>query len=73
MDVLAATLYLHKVVIPKFAQTLDKEYATEIPELTELMVMMHRHGINARHLGQVRMRVQTTRIRALILLEMYAD
>jgi len=57
MDVLAATLYLHKFVIVKFAQTLDKEHSTDLPQPKELIVMMHRNGINARHLGQVRMRV----------------
>ena len=73
MDVLAATLYLHKFVIVKFAQTLDKEHSTDLPQPKELIVMMHRNGINARHLGQVRMRVQNVRLRDLLLLEMYEE
>lgn len=42
-----ATEVLHKTVIPKFASLLDCQDVSKLRLLTE---MMHREGINTRHL-----------------------
>ena len=75
-EVKAATEYLHDIVIPQYAASLDA-----LPEKTSCLVEkmgdfleegMHLKGINCRHLGAVRTFVTSTFWRQVLLTEILA-
>eukprot|EP01127_Copromyxa_protea_P019964 TRINITY_DN6585_c0_g2_i1.p1 TRINITY_DN6585_c0_g2~~TRINITY_DN6585_c0_g2_i1.p1 ORF type:complete len:2103 (-),score=378.73 TRINITY_DN6585_c0_g2_i1:26-5695(-) len=60
-----ATEHLLNTVIPKFAQFLD----TQDPTTSQLVSLVHQHGINIRHLGRVRSAVKSQVWKDIILEE----
>lgn len=82
-EVKMATDWLHNTLIPKFAGILDfqedpddypkhpNHYKLKITE-EKLAEILHREGINIRHLGKIRAKVQTQRWREALLIEILA-
>lgn len=74
-DITAATVHLRNVIIPKFAEELEKIF-TVLPPVQQcafaydwIVVLLHWHGINIRHLGAVRacIRPENATLRSLLL------
>ena len=68
-EVRQATNFLHEEVIPSFARALSEEKAAPIDEI---LVRLHRAGINIRFLGEVRSLVTDEGHRKALLTEIYA-
>jgi len=69
-EVREATELLHREIIPSFARSLsqlDKELRME-----DILIRLHRAGINIRFLGEVRSHVTNEAQRKLLLTEIYA-
>jgi hypothetical protein len=73
-----AKIHLFKNVVPKFARELEEMDAklgqsqpfSAVARAVELISILHRAGINVRHLGRVRALLESERMKQLILTEM---
>lgn len=74
-DIVAATTRLRSDIVPKFAETLEKIFS-QLPPVQQcafaydwIVVLLHWHGINIRHLGAVRecIRTENATLRSLLL------
>lgn len=74
-DIVSATTRLRSDIIPKFAETLEKIFS-QLPPVQQcafaydwIVVLLHWHGINIRHLGAVRecIRSENATLRSLLL------
>lgn len=68
-EVVEATQRLHRKVIPRFAAWLDSQDERRLKGL-KLTQLMHREGINNRHLGRIRFLVSSAPVKQLLLNEM---
>eukprot|EP01117_Protostelium_nocturnum_P009974 TRINITY_DN3553_c0_g2_i2.p1 TRINITY_DN3553_c0_g2~~TRINITY_DN3553_c0_g2_i2.p1 ORF type:complete len:1352 (+),score=427.65 TRINITY_DN3553_c0_g2_i2:374-4429(+) len=83
-EVVQATLFLEKKVIPKVAQELDEWFATQLfsfshsdPALLSescknILTLMHRAGVNYRYLFLILYNVQDPELRNVLVVEMIA-
>ena len=73
-EVREATEFLHNHIIPSFAISLSKESSENIssPPISDILVKLHRAGINIRFLGEVRSYITDTSLRKTILTEICA-
>eukprot|EP01090_Pellita_catalonica_P018797 TRINITY_DN6182_c0_g1_i1.p1 TRINITY_DN6182_c0_g1~~TRINITY_DN6182_c0_g1_i1.p1 ORF type:complete len:798 (+),score=103.87 TRINITY_DN6182_c0_g1_i1:52-2394(+) len=71
-EVTKATQYLLQHTIPEFAKRLEEPNAHRITSSTQFLAMLHRAGINIRHLGRVRSHIKSRYLRELILREICA-
>ena len=70
-EVREATDFLHHQLIPEFSSMLSLDPRNEI-EIEEIVMKLHRRGINIRFLGEVRSQVTNPLIRKLLLTEICA-
>jgi Translation initiation factor eIF3 subunit 135 len=68
-EVYAATRHLFNEVIPSFARDLNKQEIRPVDHI-ELVSLLHKRGINMRHLGIVRSGVNPPHLRSFLLSEM---
>ncbi|PRP75350.1 hypothetical protein PROFUN_05661 [Planoprotostelium fungivorum] len=73
-DIMEATEYLYKGIVPAFAEFLDEHYGRP-STTTKLRIIheLHKRGINVRHIGRLRYFCQNPTIRSKLLLEMSGE
>eukprot|EP01087_Luapelamoeba_hula_P002431 TRINITY_DN1209_c0_g1_i3.p1 TRINITY_DN1209_c0_g1~~TRINITY_DN1209_c0_g1_i3.p1 ORF type:complete len:1191 (-),score=150.31 TRINITY_DN1209_c0_g1_i3:38-3436(-) len=71
-EVLECTRELHKTVIPRVAAELDDLVTSQKLPASQLNFseVLHKHGVNMRHLGRVKTRVKNSEVGKELLIEM---
>jgi len=70
-EIVEATKRLFQEVIPDFADALNRHHETPVT-FEELSQMMHKRGINIRHMGRVRKLVTVPHLRSFLLTDLVA-
>ena len=71
-EVRQASEYLHNVVIPEFANCLSNDHDNHNISIDDIIIKLHRAGINIRYLGEVRSYTTNVSLRKNLLTEICA-